>query len=247
MCPHCGLLLNRRNVRLHILRRHTPIKTDISALNHLKSQCVDYRNGVYAVAKAFSAPNTPIQIIRKTWGSEQRTICELDICRINTEFAERSNIRSYEYHHFRSLAYCPPAERDISLLTEQGLQTMVDDRWFGKDKKERCLSRQREAIDAGVPLSCPFVGPAIKNTFLCSSPPFPTTAGLVESWLPMMPKQFLGIVLVLNQGSHAFTKMLQSGTYLKWTGHSRSVEEDRIAQHFPTNVEGFEEESVSDG
>ncbi|RXN23752.1 hypothetical protein ROHU_022580 [Labeo rohita] len=127
---------------------------DITSQNHLKSQCVDYTNGVYAVAKSFSAPSTPIHVIKKTWGLEQRTTCELDACRINTEFAERSNIRSYECHHLRSLAYCPPAERDIPLLTEQALQTMVDDHWIGEDKKDRCLAWQREAIDAGVPLSC---------------------------------------------------------------------------------------------
>ncbi|XP_052007900.1 uncharacterized protein LOC127661315 [Xyrauchen texanus] len=248
MCPHCGLLLNRRNVRLHILRRHTPIETDISALNHLKSQCVDYRNGVYAVAKAFSAPNTPIHIIRKTWGSEQRTTCELDICRINTEFAERSNIRSYECHHLRSLAYCPPAGREISLLTEQGLQTMVDDRWFGKDKKERCLARQREAIDAGVPLSClvTVCGPSHKKYISVFEPTISYYSRLGRvmvtydaktiSWHCPCAKPRQSCLHKNVAKWHLFE--VDRALFRK----TRSVEEDSIAQHFPTNVEGFEAE-----
>ncbi|XP_042600016.1 LOW QUALITY PROTEIN: uncharacterized protein LOC109070584 [Cyprinus carpio] len=150
---NCGLTLNRRNVKLHILRQHHPKKMAVTAQNHLKSQCVDYTNGVYAVAKSFSTPSTPIHVIKKTWGSERRTSCDLDICRINTEFAKQSNIRSYECHHLQALAYCPPAERDIPLLIEQVLQTMVDDLWFGEDKKERCLAQQKKGINAGAPLS----------------------------------------------------------------------------------------------
>lgn len=149
MCPHCGLSLNRRKVRLHILRRHTPVKTDITAQNNLNSQCVDYRSGVCGSQIIFSTQHSNPH---HQENAELRT--KNNICRINRKCAERSNIRSYECHHLQSLSYCPPAERDIPLLTEQVLQTMVDDRWFGEDKKERCLARQKEAVDAGAPLSC---------------------------------------------------------------------------------------------
>lgn len=49
----------------------------------------------------------------------------------------------------------------------------------------------------------------------------------------MMPKPFLGIVLVPDQGGHAFTNMLQSGTCLKLIGNSSRKPEvwRRTASH----------------
>lgn len=51
------------------------------------------------------------------------------------------------------------------LLTEQVSQTMVDDLWFGEDKKERCLAQQRKAVNEGAPLSClvTVCGPSYKK------------------------------------------------------------------------------------
>ncbi|XP_073727233.1 uncharacterized protein [Misgurnus anguillicaudatus] len=248
MCPHCGLSLNRRNVRLHILRRHTPVKTDITAQNHLNSQCVDFRSGVYAVAKSFSAPSTPIHVIKKTWGSEQRTTCELDICRINTEFAKRSNIRSYECHHLQSLSYCPPAERDIPLLTEPVLQTMVDERWFGEDKKKRCLARQKEAVDAGAPLSClvTVFGPSQKKYISVFEPTISYYSRLGRvmvmydaktiSWHCPCAKPRQSCIHKNVAKWHLFE--VDRASFRK----TRSIEEDSISQQFPSNVESLEED-----
>ncbi|KAI2644211.1 Calmodulin-regulated spectrin-associated protein 1-B [Labeo rohita] len=105
---------------------------DITAQNHLKSQCVDNTNSVCG-SQIFSTQHSNPHH-QKDVGLRTRTTCELHICRINTELAERSNIHSYECHHLQSLAYHPPAERDIPLLrasfTDHGL--MITGNSFGK-------------------------------------------------------------------------------------------------------------------
>lgn len=70
-CPNCGLLLYKQNLRRHILRKHSSTINDITADNHLKSQCIDDKNGVFAVAKSFQGTCFPIDAIKKTWGTKQ--------------------------------------------------------------------------------------------------------------------------------------------------------------------------------
>ena len=68
-CCHCGLTLKRRNFRLHLRRKHTPVREDITAAHHLRAPCLDPSNGVFAVAKPFTAlPCLPIHVKKKTWG-----------------------------------------------------------------------------------------------------------------------------------------------------------------------------------
>ena len=68
--------------------------------------------------------------------------------------AERSNLKTFECPHIQSLSYCPPAKQLQSPLSEEVLQKMVEEKWFGQNKKEMCLARQRDAVAAGTPLSC---------------------------------------------------------------------------------------------
>ncbi|XP_035860032.1 uncharacterized protein LOC118495576 [Sander lucioperca] len=154
VCPHCAQILNRRNLRVHLQRRHTPIKPDITAQHHLNCQCIDFDNGVFAAVKSFATPSTPVHVIKSTWGQNQKTQCEMDICKINMDCAERSNLRTFECPHIQSLSYCPPAAQIHSALSEEVLQQMVEEKWFGQDKKDRCLAQQRAAVEAGTPLSC---------------------------------------------------------------------------------------------
>lgn len=154
MCPHCGVVINRRNVKLHIQRKHAPTAMDITSTKHLKAQCLDHNNGIFAVIKSFSGPNTALHVQKKTWGTNRSTGCELDVCKVNAEFAARSNCKHFECPHIQSLQYCPPARDDDPSLEGDVLQEMVRQKWFGKEKQDQCLKRQREAIVAGTPLSC---------------------------------------------------------------------------------------------
>ncbi|XP_035273406.1 deoxyuridine 5'-triphosphate nucleotidohydrolase-like isoform X5 [Anguilla anguilla] len=46
-CPHCNLLLNSKNLKRHLQRRHTALVKDITADRNL--QCIDADRGIYAI------------------------------------------------------------------------------------------------------------------------------------------------------------------------------------------------------
>ncbi|XP_029943700.1 TRMT1-like protein [Salarias fasciatus] len=58
-CPHCNLLLYKKNISKHIQRKHAKKCKDVTIEDHLKSICVDSINGISAVQKSrhgFSVP-----------------------------------------------------------------------------------------------------------------------------------------------------------------------------------------------
>ncbi|KAL2097808.1 hypothetical protein ACEWY4_007015 [Coilia grayii] len=82
MCTHCGLVLLRKNLHVHMQRKHQPTKLDITAAKHLDWQVIDFKKGVFAVAKTFTSPclitrlraemknrSTYDKIFQKVWGA----------------------------------------------------------------------------------------------------------------------------------------------------------------------------------
>ena len=71
-CRHCGLTLRRRNLRLHLRRKHKTVREAITAAQQLRAQCLT-NNGVFAVAKSFTALTCfPFHVKNKTWGQHLR-------------------------------------------------------------------------------------------------------------------------------------------------------------------------------
>ncbi|XP_050959609.1 uncharacterized protein LOC127161002 [Labeo rohita] len=64
-CIHCGIKVNKKNLRLHIKRKHTDVKQMITSERHFLSQCIDSENGIFAVQKSFFGPSLPIQVLFK--------------------------------------------------------------------------------------------------------------------------------------------------------------------------------------
>ncbi len=75
----------------------------------------------------------------------------MDLCKMNADFAVRSNLMPFECHHLQSLTYCAPARTDTTTLKGDILNKMIHEKWFGKAKKEKCLQWQAEATNKGVP------------------------------------------------------------------------------------------------
>ena len=94
-----------------------------------------------------------IHVIKKSWGPTQKIVCELNQCQLNAEFAVRSRILPFECHHLRSLSYCPRSESKVPVLSEESLVLMVQNKWFGEERKASLIQRQKEADAEGVPLS----------------------------------------------------------------------------------------------
>ena len=67
-CPQCGLEFNKTNVKAHYPRKHNQFFETVSKDRFQASECVDVRNGVFAVEKSFSGPATPIHVVNKYLG-----------------------------------------------------------------------------------------------------------------------------------------------------------------------------------
>ncbi|XP_052005484.1 uncharacterized protein si:ch73-341k19.1 [Xyrauchen texanus] len=55
-CPHCRLSLNRKNLKIHIERKHHEAAHPVTSIYHVPAQCVDKNNGIYIIAKTFIGP-----------------------------------------------------------------------------------------------------------------------------------------------------------------------------------------------
>lgn len=125
---------------------------------------------------------------------------------------------------------------------------MVDDLWFGEDKKERCLAQQRKAINAGAPLSClvTVCGPSYKKYISVFEPTISSYSRLGRVIVTYDAKTISWHCPCARPRQSCLHKYVA-----KWhlfevdrelSGKTRSVEADSITQHIPTDVEGFEEE-----
>lgn len=153
VCVHCNLTLLKNNLRKHIQRRHTECRETVSSTRYLRCQCVDGKNGIFAVEKSFHGVSTPIHVLKNTWGQLQRSECELDECCITRDFAHRSGIKPFECDHLQSLSYCPRVGQIQTDLAEETLCMMVDQKWFGEARKHQLINLKKESQAEGVPLS----------------------------------------------------------------------------------------------
>uniref|UniRef100_A0A8C9Z7V2 HMG domain-containing protein n=1 Tax=Sander lucioperca TaxID=283035 RepID=A0A8C9Z7V2_SANLU len=140
LCPHCNVQFQRKNIKKHIYRQHTDKAVrDITANSHLDAVCIDEKNGIYAVKKSFLGPFMPLHVQKKTWGKEHQIKCE-------------SGLKTFLCHHVRSLDYCSANATD-TVLSEETLTDMVENKWFGENRKRQCLQLQSQAATASVPVS----------------------------------------------------------------------------------------------
>ncbi|XP_039601812.1 uncharacterized protein LOC120524049 [Polypterus senegalus] len=152
-CIHCGMVINKKNLRTHLGRKHMDITENITARKHLKSQCIDRLNGIYAVEKSFFSPGTPIHVQKKTWGTNHSVICEMNQCNTHEELSMRDGFLPFECNHIKSLTFCTFSVEDQIFLKEEVLNQMVQLKWFGDEKKNICLRRKEMAIARAAPLS----------------------------------------------------------------------------------------------
>ncbi|XP_039591546.1 uncharacterized protein LOC120514951 [Polypterus senegalus] len=153
LCCFCNLRLYKKNLRLHIKRRHSSTNVEKNKSNRLPSVCIDSRRGIFAVAKTSTGPRYPIHVQKCTWGDKHVVICELVKCKQASEFSQRSGLMGFECCHLRSLAFSPvPSMSDVT-LQEEVLTRMVQTKWFGKETMKACLHRKQMAETQQTPLS----------------------------------------------------------------------------------------------
>ncbi|XP_023135242.1 uncharacterized protein LOC111574730 isoform X2 [Amphiprion ocellaris] len=151
-CPICKVLMNTRNLKRHIERKHTGKHQDIIATSHLQSECIDPENGVYTVHKSFLGTSVPLHVQNKIWGQNQRVSCESAECQETMELAWQSGFKAYQCIHLKSVPYCT-SYASSPVLLEETLCEMVSSQWFGEDEKKMCLDLQSLAEQNRLPLS----------------------------------------------------------------------------------------------
>nr|XP_046245767.1 uncharacterized protein LOC124059629 isoform X2 [Scatophagus argus]XP_046245768.1 uncharacterized protein LOC124059629 isoform X2 [Scatophagus argus]XP_046245769.1 uncharacterized protein LOC124059629 isoform X2 [Scatophagus argus] len=150
-CPMCNLHLHKKNLRKHKLRKHLISEKDITAKDHLKSQCVDSHNGVYAVAKSYKATAVPVHVIKKKSGDTHKMICEEDRCKVISDFQRRSGLPDSQCPHLRSVDFCF-THASTEDLKPAVLEELVANKLIGKDMKAKCLHYHDHAAQTSAPL-----------------------------------------------------------------------------------------------
>ncbi len=142
----------KKNLVIHINRKHTDHSKDITMKSHLSSVCIDSSNGLSAVQRSGHGFSVPVHVQRKTWVKAHYVRCDLEECRQYQLLAHRSGHTFSLCEHLRSLDYC--CERAFEEFLESiVLDEMVKLRFIGEAKKAVCLKRQKSAQAAHVPFS----------------------------------------------------------------------------------------------
>ncbi|XP_055004348.1 uncharacterized protein LOC110158511 isoform X2 [Boleophthalmus pectinirostris] len=150
-CPKCHLVFYRKNLKKHIERKHSLQELDISAFSHLKSECVDPQNGVYAVHNIIRGVSRPLHVQIKLQGEVECVLCDSSLCQSKLELA-RSELKSYKCKHLQSVSNCR-SFLSSPLLPQSILTEMAKKKLFAKSKIKVCTDRQILAMQNNVPLS----------------------------------------------------------------------------------------------
>ena len=102
-CPVCSVLMNKRNIGKHIVRKHTNMELfDVNATY----QCIDEVNGIFAVQKAFHGHSVPLCVENDSRGENSES-SESQECQENTDLAWRNGMRSHRCVQLRSVTFTP--------------------------------------------------------------------------------------------------------------------------------------------
>ncbi|KAM7398953.1 hypothetical protein PAMP_018254 [Pampus punctatissimus] len=149
-CPMCNLYLNKKNLRKHKLRKHLISEMDVTAKDHLRSQCIDSYNGVYAVAKSYKATAVPVHVIKKRSDSTH-IMCGEHQCEVIADFRRRSGLTSSQCPHLRSVDFCF-THAGVEDLKPGVLEELVANKLIGKDTRAKCLNLCDQATQNKAPV-----------------------------------------------------------------------------------------------
>lgn len=147
----CNLYLHKKNLRKHKLRKHLISEKDITAKEHLRSQCVDSHNGVYAVAKSYKNSAVPVHVIKNGSGSIHKMMCDEERCQVISDYQRRSGLPRSQCPHLRSVDFCFTRTNQEDLKPGV-LEELVASNLIQKDMKAKCLNHRDQAIQNSAPL-----------------------------------------------------------------------------------------------
>ena len=103
-CSECNLVLYRKNMKEHILRKHTE-NVNRQYLNHMhEGRCIDKTNGVYLVSETRSGIQHPIHVQKLIRGNfPPKIFCESKKCDVDKTIMANSGEPTFECDHLKSV------------------------------------------------------------------------------------------------------------------------------------------------
>lgn len=150
-CSICNLYLHKKNLSKHKLRKHLISDTVITAKDHLRSQCVDSHNGVYAVSKYYKTTAVPVHVIKKRSPGVNKMLCEEDRCEVIFQFQKEGGLPCSQCPHLRSVDFCINHARHED-LDPFVLEELVGNNLIGKEMKAKCQKHRDHAAQNSAPL-----------------------------------------------------------------------------------------------
>lgn len=78
MCCFCNKILNKKNIKTHIQRRHSLSTPDVNINRHRPSTWIDRTNGISAVGGTVTGQVRPVHALRYTRGHLHKGPCEFE-------------------------------------------------------------------------------------------------------------------------------------------------------------------------
>lgn len=150
-CSICNLYLHKKNLSKHKLRKHLISDTDITAKNHLRSQCIDSHNGVYAVSKYYRTTAVPVHVIKKRSAGVNKMLCEEDRCEVIFQVQKEGGLPFSQCPHLRSVDFCINHARSQD-LDPSVLEELVANNLIRKEMKAKCQKHRGHAAQKSAPL-----------------------------------------------------------------------------------------------
>ncbi|XDV46877.1 hypothetical protein PO909_016686 [Leuciscus waleckii] len=150
-CPICHLLMNKTNLKRHIESTQANRRTS----QHLPTFRVNVLIWRMEFIQSTNHSMVPVYLSMskiKIWGQNQQVCCESTECQVNMELAWRSGLKADQCIHLKSITYCS-SYACSPVLCEDTLTEMVNNKWFGEDKKKVCLGLKNLANSNHAPLS----------------------------------------------------------------------------------------------
>lgn len=150
-CSICNQYLHKKNLSKHKLRKHLISDTDITARDHLRSQCIDSHNGVFAVSKYYKTTAVPVHVIKKRSAEVNKMLCEEDRCEVIFQFQKEGGLPYSQCPHLRSVDFCINQARQEDLEPSL-LEELVANNLIGKEMKAKCQKHRNHAAQNLAPL-----------------------------------------------------------------------------------------------
>ena len=111
-CSECGQEVVKKNMKVHVQRKHNKSKKFLDHTSFYPGICVDERQGIYMVSKSRQGQIQPIHVQKHTTDPNcQKLACNQRLCMDLTSIAHRAGKASYECPHLLSISKTQNSKR----------------------------------------------------------------------------------------------------------------------------------------